>query len=311
MVNYASSVYHYTKEDTAEAILSSMELRMRSFEHLNDPRESKTWPFAFYARSDVYFNPDLFRQASDFITRRTLIACCSGNAPTSAPGEPLRPGCAHPRMWAQYANDHTGVCLVFDSTELEACIRMAAGDFRLFVGPVQYHDALHAPSTQGGDPWAIAYLEDVISQGLPAVMEPHIERFHNALFFTKHIDWRDEWEQRWVVRANDDAPIFVPIRPALRAVLIGQDCSSALLQRIVEICSGTKISVHRIYWHGWAFSIFGNLLEPAEKNVISFNGMSYNVHTPCRQIYTQACGDQGGTRTIKIVSETGAVIPLD
>lgn len=244
---------------------------VRSFEHLNDPREAKTWPFKFYARTDGPFDRELFQRATEFVTKRSLITCCSRNAPTVSHGESLRPGYAHPRMWAQYADNHGGVCLAFDSAELDACVRDASGDRQVFSGSVEYHDTHHGPPTGAVDPYGIAYLEDVMRGGLAAIME---------LFFRKHIDWRDEWECRWVVRSTDDTPLFVPMMRALRGVLIGHDCSPPVLEHIVSVCSRHAIPVHRIYWHGWTFSTFGDLLESGGTEGISLNSSSNGVSGP-------------------------------
>jgi len=128
MFGIEKCVYHYTRSDTAaEYILPSMSLRMGLFEKLNDPREAKTWPFKFYARSpELRFDPEIFRAASEFVTKRSLILCCTRDDP-AAKGEPLRMGFGHPRMWSQYADNHRGICLVLDQEDLNATITKVVG----------------------------------------------------------------------------------------------------------------------------------------------------------------------------------------
>ena len=305
-------VYHYTPAQTAaDHILTSMSLRMGSFEHLNDPREAKMWPFKFYARTAEPFDRDLFRLATEFVTKRSLIMCCSGNASTvSQADDHFGFGYAHPRMWAQYAEKHRGVCLALDRAELDTSVRETARDRQVFAGSVEYHETNYGSATGVADPYSVAYLEDVARADLATVMEPHIARHQRDLFFTKHADWRDEWEYRWVVRSSDDEPLLVPITRALRGVLIGHDCPPDLLERIVSVCSKQQVPVHRIFWHGWAVSIFGDLLDPAGTEGISLNGISFSTLIPCDRVYVQACDDLGRTRAISIDSQ-GQVTPLD
>jgi hypothetical protein len=283
---------------------------MSSFEKLNDPREAKTWPFRFYARNAGLFDRDLFREATELVTKRSLVLSCSGNAPGADSHELLGLGFGHPRMWAQYGDGHRGVCLALDQTELDRAVLLAAAERRVFSGPVEYYQSGHGPSCAEGDPYGITYLEDVQTSGLDAVVEPHIARFHRELFLTKHLDWRDEWEFRWVVRSADDAPLFVPISNAIRAVLVGHDCPADQLERIVSHCQSTGVPVHRVYWHGWAVSLFGDFRDPAGVEGLSLNGISFSTHIPCNSVYTQACDRDGNVRTIEIRS-SGEVVPLD
>ncbi len=311
MFDLGTCVYHYTHCDTTtERILPTMSVRMASFERLNDPREAKTWPFNFYARTATGFSADLFRAATEFVTKRSFILSCSRNRPDARPGDLFGLGLAHPRMWAQYADGHQGVCLAFDREELNAAILRAAGGRAVFSGPVEYLDSLHGRSSLAGGPYDIAYLEDVGAAGLEAVMEPHIARFRNELFFTKHFDWRDEWEYRWVVRSEEDSPLFVPIDTALKAVLVGQDCPPQQVTRLVDACKVSRVGVHRVFWHGWAVSMFGDLLDPAGTDGISLNGISFSTHIPCERVFTQACDQDGRVRTIAVGSN-GDVVPMD
>ena len=311
MFDSENCVYHYTSAARcAEDILPSMSLRMGSFAGLNDPREAKTWPFRFYSRDGSGFHRDLFNEATEIVTQQSLMLSCSRNNPEGDRHDQLRLGFAHPRMWAQYANGHRGVCLALDIAALDTAVRETAAARPVFCGPVDYLQSGHAPIGPEGDPYGIVYLEDIESRGLQAMIDSLVMQYHRHLFFTKHLDWRDEWEFRWVVRSKDGQPLFVPIATALRAVFVGQDCCSDDFGRLLTLCRSAGIPVHRVYWHGWAISVFGDPLEDEASDPLSLNGISFSTKIPCSSVFTQGLGHDGRVRTVEIRS-SGDVVPLD
>ncbi len=311
MFDTENCIYHYTTAGRCiDDILPSMSLRMGTFEGLNDPREAKTWPFRFYSRDASAFDRDLFRQATDIVTRQSLMLSCSRNNPEGDRYDQLRLGFAHPRMWAQYGEGHRGVCLALDTTELDKAVREAAGAKPVFCGPVDYFQSGHAPSGSEGDPYGIVYLEDIETRGLQAMVDALVMQYHRHLFFTKHLDWRDEWEFRWVVRSGDGQPLFVPIAGALRAVLVGQDCRPDDLEKVLGICRPAGKPVHRVYWHGWSISVFGDPVEDEPADPLSLNGISFSTKIPCSSVFTHGLGHDGRVRTVEIRS-SGDVVPLD
>ena len=61
-------------------------------------------------------------------------------------------GYYRPRMWAQYAEQHQGVCLVFDKEKLLKCFEKslsAKGD--LYYGEVDYFDGDSIPQHLSGE----------------------------------------------------------------------------------------------------------------------------------------------------------------
>ena len=312
-------VYHYTRAETfAERILPSQTLRMGSFQELNDPRESKTWPFKFYSRSqagNALFTPSLFHEATTYVTQRTLVLCCSRDDPsihTESDDRPVRSGYGHPRMWAQYADRHKGVCLVLNQELLHASIVSSVGSDNLFSGPVEYLKTVQGPSShpsRGG--YDLVYLEDYVEYGLPRIMESHLRLFQKDLFFTKHDDWRSEWEFRWVLRSKNDDPVFVPLGDCLHAVILGHDCPAEMTQKIIELCQVSNTPVHRANWQGWTLIILPNALNEQfhEGPVIVLDGISFSTRVPCGGVFVQGRDQYGNVRPIRI-DNNGDVVPL-
>jgi len=101
-----------------------------------------------------------------------------------------------------------------------------------------------------------------------------------------------------------------PIGTALKAVLVGQDCPPHQVTELVDACKVTGVAVHRVFWHGWAVSMFGDLLDPAGADAVSLNGISFSTHVPCERVLTQGLDQDGRVRTISIGSN-GDVVQID
>lgn len=308
-------VYHYTSAETlAGKILPTMTLRMGSFKELNDPREAKTWPFKFYSRTQAgnrQFSPALFDEAARDILTRTFVLCCSMDYPVQTNDKVDRhclPGYGHSRMWAQYADKHKGVCIVLDIKLLhENIIRQFSGH-PLYFGPVEYPNSPYGPNSEGYD---LIYLEDYVENGIPRMMEDHIRRFHQKLFFTKHLDWRDECEYRWVLRGEPEVSAYIPIRDCLRAIILGHDCPDDVTRRIIEECRPINLPVHRAHWQGWTLTLLPNELDKElEKGpIVILDGISFSTRIPCGGVFAQGRDQSGHVFPIRI-DNNGDVVPL-
>lgn len=119
-------VYHYTSAETArDFILKSWKLRLNTLEATNDPRESKAWEFDFWTsgKHDLgsYDMQQVSAWFSNVLKSRARLACfvCDKTPLTGDHTQDiLLRGLARARMWAQYADKHRGVCLVFDKARL-------------------------------------------------------------------------------------------------------------------------------------------------------------------------------------------------
>jgi hypothetical protein len=123
-----SRLYHYTSREGAfEHILQTQTLRIAPFIHMNDPREAMDWKitmarFSGYPQSQVDADGAEFNAA---LKRRSKVVCFSEDDLAAAAPPDLARGWAHPRMWAQYAGNHTGACLIFDKEALAAGMSVA------------------------------------------------------------------------------------------------------------------------------------------------------------------------------------------
>jgi Protein of unknown function (DUF2971) len=93
-----------------------------------------------------------------------------------------------PRMWTQYADQHRGVCLIFDRTKLAKAIenQLSEGQIRM-TGPVEYVNRSILPQLSVAEPFTIDIdaLESVRRTAYPQL---HLQRLYKVLFFEKMVD---------------------------------------------------------------------------------------------------------------------------
>jgi Protein of unknown function (DUF2971) len=199
-------VYHYTESSIAiQYILKDSSLRFGTYTKTNDPKESKTWQFGLGTnnRADLgEFDTDaLSAWLSAAIKGSARLACFSmDTGPLSGNHieEIFKRGFCKARMWAQYADRHTGVCLVFDRQKLNESVEKRFGvSHQIFRGPVNYVDRGviqrledHAYTID------VDHLQLVGSQNYA---RDHLLTYYQRFFFEKLRDWRDESEYRWIV----------------------------------------------------------------------------------------------------------------
>lgn len=153
MIEHVATVdqclYHYTNVDRAlNHILKTRMLRFGAYTNTNDPKEAKTWQFDLGTNENrdlgAYKMAETSAWLSNRLKERARLLCFSmDRAPlTGAPmSDIFNRGFSKPRMWAQYADRHTGVCLVFDRARIDDAIsRQVARANRVLAGPVEYVD---------------------------------------------------------------------------------------------------------------------------------------------------------------------------
>jgi Protein of unknown function (DUF2971) len=118
--------FHYTTREAAfGGILPSRHLRFSPYGDMRDPLENQQWRFTFSGRgarddaaviADVEQQTELERRANEETRARSHLLSLTIDAEPRPDGErePFCFGWARARMWEQYAERYSGVCLVFD-----------------------------------------------------------------------------------------------------------------------------------------------------------------------------------------------------
>lgn len=243
-------LYHYTTIETAlEKILPNGNLRFSEIINTNDPRERKNWNFVLTCPSpkipqgDKYL--EIIAEANCIFKRNCKLLCFSSDV-TDENANTFNltiNGFKHPRMWAQYAENHRGICLVFEKKKLSKNIAESLKDKGiLHHGYVNYTQSIHSY-----DAFHLNY-DEICFKGLNIYLMEHLSKFYRELFFEKNIDWRDECEYRWVIIGNNSNEEYVSIRNAICGVIVGADFPTVYKVVIEKFCQEYKINAAKINW---------------------------------------------------------------
>lgn len=222
--NPGKYVYHYTKWDRLLNIMHNG-FRLGTLTYMNDPRESKVWALNTVRFNAGSVNRSAFNEAVADYKRRIRIGAFCLDQPSMPDGEQGPRGYARPRMWAQYADNHRGVCIVLNRESLNQAICERYPDHDgswVQNGKVKY-------ITPRDDPASISmeYREDDIQAGVRKSFDTR----RDSIFFVKHLDWRDENEYRWVYFDADGSGTgddgregpFVDIKDSVAGLVLGED----------------------------------------------------------------------------------------
>ena len=247
-------VYHYTSRDVGLThILAERQLKVAPFSSTNDPRESKDWEFDLYWKGGrklpkIKSHAEWKRTATELAKGTAKLLCMSSDDQVAVMNDPLDTfarGFARPRMWAQYAENHQGICLVFDREVLHQAITDQLGTrATIYNGLVSYSNE---ESVREGA-FSLDYNQ-IAEVGLKSVLSDHIRRFHRLLFFTKAEDWSTEFEYRWLVYSSSPGlEEFVDFGDALVAVVVGSSFHKVYYASLKPLCAKHRAKFGRLDW---------------------------------------------------------------
>lgn len=248
-------VYHYTPAATAlEHILPHRQLRFGRYTNTNDPKESRTWSFSTWAaRAEdlaAYDLTETSRWLSDELKSKARLACfATDQGPLT--GDHIRDiynrGWARSRMWAQYAGNHSGVCLVFDRKKLGALIQARfGGDCDVASGPVSYFDRSVFPRMDEQE--YLINTDFLRKVGKEEYVRWHLQAHHERLFLEKLMDWRDEREFRWVLFSGSEEDLLLDLEDALVGIMFGDRASDEDIDRAISLTAGSGLSYAGLRW---------------------------------------------------------------
>jgi hypothetical protein len=239
-------VAHYTRCCTAlDKILKSNSLQLGPLCKTNDPRETQTWQFRVDNKDSCSSREN---EKYNRILKYGCKVLCVSQDDENASGPDICLRCfAKPRLWAQYARKHRGVCLIFDKVTLAQTLNNEFGA-ALKSGAVQYGIV---PGSRG---WATSRgafnlsSGDIARRGADELLRDHRNEHYGAFFLLKDKDWESEAEYRWIVFRETDEPVFISVRPALRAILLGVDFPARRLSDVHRYCQQYDASLSRVLW---------------------------------------------------------------
>jgi len=219
-------IYHYTKANTAiDFILYNQHLKFSHRRESNDPIESRTadrvtmWtgpevrkPISEKMDSDL---EDLHESIISLENRFHQICFCKNQMGGVIANEKYRGdfegneeffGFAKPRMWEQYADNYTGVCIAFSKNKILELNK----DLDLLKGNIKYLTYSKLSYKKLGDIYGNRLSKLDIEQ-----YKKENEENVKISFFYKHKDYDGENEYRIGVLPNEDKFVCEVIRGEL------------------------------------------------------------------------------------------------
>jgi hypothetical protein len=272
-------VYHYTKASTAiKHILPSGTIQLGSYATTNDPKETRNWSFGVRSTSDLdlgkYKMDELSRKLSSLLKEKTQVCCFSQDKPPLSGiqlSDILHRGYAKPRMWAQYAENHRGVCMVFNRDRLLQKIIQQTSNKAVIAGEVIYDDE---PVIHGTHLHEYMINADLLeSLGIEAYAQHHLKEYVQPLFFRKLKDWQDEREWRVIAFTSSNQPIQIKYGDALVGIVHGESTEFEASEEIMRHnVSGPVQHVGLIWKNGSPWYDFeSSRWSPTERSSPWFN----------------------------------------
>ena len=256
-------IYHYTKKTTAlKKILRNNEFLFSHNKNLNDPKENKIW-----FNSDIKEQSFDWRAYFDFYQLNVQLACFTidniremkkydDTIGLVYPGR----GFNHPRMWAQYSDNHEGICLAFDKDKFALNINKVKNLRKLYSDKIMYVPSLF--HNINSEKIYNAYQVDSDNSRLAidelALMK--IKQGKKTFFFRKLLDWKDENEYRFVVVSKSANQISIPIDNSLVTIILGWQFPEDDLEEIIELGKKYKVHVYQMEYHNGSSHIPNEIL---------------------------------------------------
>lgn len=235
-------LYHYTTiEKLLLYILPQKELKFSNIRYTNDPYESYERGFhmcddlnLMEREREIYMKVFLENQKkfADTLRNEIRIICCSKDALPQT-YDVIRNsgrGFLKPRMWAQYANNNKGVCLVLNKNKLIKQFENNFKDtFHISKDIVYEFNYEMIERSYNAYTFNTSELKDSTFE---QVVENKIINFSDIYYFSKHPDWKEENEYRFLVRADSGADLTLKLDGILESIILGIEAEEILSKSI-------------------------------------------------------------------------------
>jgi len=188
-------LFHFTSAEALFLILNEMRLKLSAFSALNDLNETNiSCKCSDWGLEEI--------KIQEYIIEHCKLISFSQNyyededMPSS-----VQNGCNHPRMWAQYAQNNFGACVVINEYKF-----------------LKENEALLKNKFYKID--NVEYKRNVYSGQITTMPNPKafVQQHYKHLFFNKHLDWNREHERRFF---GIDVPDYLSILNSLEFVCLG------------------------------------------------------------------------------------------
>lgn len=251
-----SLLYHYTTLTSACKILDSNRLKLSNLLNTNDPLEfSLSQSFGFVGWGEIdekkVFSELMISRKRRENSVRMLCFCkdmyCNSedfenNQFQNFTDSLLHKGWARSRMWAQYADNHNGICFVFDKNILKRLFEDLKDD-SIYILPDQDIEYSNYLTNLEAAMSNINHQHDIEHDYTNFYLEDERQKY----LFQKCEDYRDENEHRFCLintkLSSPDEPMYIEYKNSLLAIIYGQRFSSILKLNVPD-----DVEQYKIFW---------------------------------------------------------------
>ena len=243
------ALFHFTKIKRFLDIIDTMTLRSSPLCGMNDLNEANMDNLDWVALDFM-----MMYNAQKYIKEQCSVISFSKNYMT---GPVCQEGTNHPALWAHYAEDSKGVCIVLDKESLIANNKDLLDKHFYRMESVEYGSHC-APN-------------DIIIEGKYAGVSDFVQHNYRELFFKKHSDWAYEGEERLLI----ESPLeYLNIKGAIKYIALGgrlKGDKDNLRQIIEKMITPETMSYHYFNIHSFVEmspTVNGYLALDASSNML-------------------------------------------
>lgn len=216
-------LYYYTTPDTFFKILDNRCIKTSKYDNVNDLDEASLDCFndnlkIFQIEKYIKDNCHFISFVHDYRKYGVTIK-----------------GIQHPRMWAQYAQNNEGVCLILNKKELLKKCRIARGRKAVIIGNICYRYSKYSDEQQ----------KEIDTFCNNSSIEEILRKYSKHIFLTKHIDWKQEHEKRLCLIGNRDDDM-IDIDGCIEGICLGYKFMDDT-ERIVKLAKNLIYSNNKFY----------------------------------------------------------------
>lgn len=199
-------LYHFTSAKSLFKILETMTLKMSSFKNLNDLNENEV-SLIFQDFWEVLKIEKIIAEHCQLLSftqnfqnkRKSFIEC----------------GCNHPRMWAQYADNNKGACIVINEENFIKTNSQTLNWIFWKIKDVDYKPCIPK-----------------VDLAEPTDPTKFLKKNYKKLFFKKHNDWKQENERRLFCIGKQE---YLSIDNCIGFISLGSRFNEASYSKLSEI----------------------------------------------------------------------------
>lgn len=255
------ALFHYTNLKAFKLIMEDLTLLSSSFERLNDMNEGNVHNMC------LNHNFDVMHEADKYIKKNCRIISFSQNYDINGYGQE---GTNHPAMWAHYADNSNGVCIVIDKEAFIAKNKNILDRYFYKFEDVEY-SLFNTPKDKKIDYEAKTPRE-------------FIEKNWQTLFFLKHNDWKNEDEHRLFIMDYDGK---LSIDGCVKYIVLGRKFffDEVRIKELLDIIvTPSSICYHKFIPHSFATTFYHS--HGYRTNEISFKIISVLKSNISNYLYT-------------------------